>query len=247
MGYVMDSQIVAAYIGLTGVGLGILFSGIAYFWKIRAEQKRIINKILYSLLEVRHQIKLNYLSVPKMRQYYLNFLNNYFEKNHLPKNQVPKEILTAIESHFKRLISSLRMPNNHSTDKYQELITQLAGTKPLLAFKLSSIDIFSSLIETQNSYKDQLPELLTGVDFTQQIEDLSENLNDDATNQLMNEINRLIMLVTFNCGLYTFIYFYIAMKLSKKPEIKLTDEEKLAIENSLTEFLNAYVQQLTKT
>lgn len=89
--------------------------------------------------------------------------------------------------------------------------------------------------------------MLGGVEFTPQIESLTENLNDDATNKLINEINMLILLVAFNCSIYTFIYFYIAMKLSRKPEIKLTDKEKSDIENGLTEFLNLYIQQITKT
>lgn len=61
-----------------------------------------------AFLEVRYAIKLNYLTVPKMRQCYLNFLDDYFEKIHLPKKQIPKEVLTAIEQHFGKQISSLK-------------------------------------------------------------------------------------------------------------------------------------------
>lgn len=242
----MDSQIVAAYIGLTGVGVGVLFSGVAYFWKTRAEQKVIIKKILHSLLEVRHAVRLNYLTVPKMRQCYLGFLDDYFDKIHFPEKQIPNEILAAIEQHFEKQITSLKISSNYSTEKYQDLIAQLAGSKPLLAFKLSSIDVFSSLIEVQNNYNSQLPLLLNGIEFTQQIEDIADNLNDDATSQLINEINKLILLVAFNCGICDFIFFYFSMKRSKKPEFKLTDEEKLDIENGLTEFINICLQQSTK-
>jgi hypothetical protein len=243
----MDPQIVAAYIGLTGVGIGILFSGLAYFWKVRSEQKRIINKILYFLLEVRHEIKLNYLTVAKMSRYYQNLLTDFFTKRGFDITQIPKESLQPIEVHFENIISSLKTPGNYSIEKYQELIVSLAETKPLLAFKLSSINIFPSLVNQNEKYKAQLPSILNEKQFTPEVEEIANGLSDDAIHQLMNELNRLVLFVAFNCGIMTFIYFYIAIKLSRKPKISLSDAEKNEFENAMAELLAVYVQQLTKT
>ena len=91
----MDSQIIAAYIGLSGVGIGIFFSGLAYFWKVRVEQKRIINKILYFLLEVRHQINLNYLTVSKMSEFYTNLLDEFFVKHGLDPGRDREHFLSS--------------------------------------------------------------------------------------------------------------------------------------------------------
>lgn len=156
----MDSQIIAAYIGLSGVGIGIFFSGLAYFWKVRVEQKRIINKILYFLLEVRHQINLNYLTVSKMSEFYTNLLDEFFVKHGLDLSQLPRESMQAIEFHFENLISSLKTSESYSMETYQNLIVSLAETRPLLAFKLSSIDIFPSLVRQQEKYKAKLPFIL---------------------------------------------------------------------------------------
>ena len=145
------------------------------------------------------------------------------------------------------VISSLKTSESYSMETYQNLIVSLAETRPLLAFKLSSIDIFPSLVRQQEKYKAKLPFMLDENQFTPEIEKIANNLNEDAVSQLVNELNRLILLVSFKCGFLKFLYFYVAIKLYKKPKLALSKEEKDDIESAMTELLVAYAQQQAKT
>lgn len=116
---------------LIGVIVGAILSGIAGYFRSRAEHKRTIALALTDLLEIRHYISGIEVVLQAIRKRF----------------DVPAEASLTLQT----LIEQMYPLNDDVHKRYDNAISLLAGLDPLLAFHLRSKNTLPSLLSTLRS------------------------------------------------------------------------------------------------
>ncbi len=227
----MDTGIVIALIGLVGVGLGALLSGLGYFLKVRTERMKTKNIVLFHLLEIRHLIKLEYINPNELLEKYLGYCEDYFVRRGLTEHgQVPGELRELIKSHFQNLSDSVKPSMNISfINSFNDAVYSLSKDNPVLAFQLSGRERVNSLVKVQSEYIDSVNNIIIGDEVPDAVKEKIfshvASLNYDVIEDLINEIDRDIRLVSAKAGILAYFSTKSILKESKKKDVVFDPKE----------------------
>lgn len=227
----MDTNIIVSLIGLLGVGLGALLSGIGYFLKVRSDRMKTKNNVLYHLLEIRNLIKSEYVNPDELSGKYLSYCEDYFSRKGLSVDaEIPPELKSLIESHFHHLVEALRPSMDSSfVESLNDAISALAIDNPILAYQLSGRERTNDLLEVQNQYlegldKKSLPDETSDL-IRESFSNHAVSLNYDVIEDLIREVDADIRLVSKKSGISQYFSVRKILKNTKKKEVDFDPEE----------------------
>lgn len=227
----MNTDVVVALIGLTGVGLGAVLSGIAYFLKVRSERMKTKNNVLYHLLEIRHLIKSQYLDPDELSAKYLSYCEDYFFRKGLNVDSgVPSELKNLIDSHFQGIAEAIKPSMDSSFIKsLNDAVSKLAADNPALAFQLSGKERVNNLLEAQSKYLEGFNKMIfqdeTSKLIKEAISSHAARLNYDVIEDLIKDIDTDISLVSKKSGLLTYVSIRRILQDTRKVEVNIDQKE----------------------
>lgn len=221
-----------------GVFVSVLAAAIGYWVRIRSEQKKVIKRVLFHLLEIRYKAR---FLAPPSKESIKAFTQRYYaslnEKQIDLEKEIPEEVLQAVIEH---VIGQAMLDRSHfSPDfskNFRSSINQLAETYPRLAFLLhesdelglllSRVDELNSEVLTKlslnddGSMADDLPSLLQSISREGRRFNIARN----------NEgIDLLIRALSKKCGFREWSRNKKLLKLVHDDTNNLSDEEMDAI------------------
>lgn len=148
-----ESKILSSIIGLIGVGLGALFGGIGYLFKVRAEKRKNLKRVLFNLLQVWNAVRLSKLDPSEVaddfmavaRKAAISVFNVDIEHDETLRQFVVSFVHKMLSQRNHSAISSL-------SDKYNECIVALSECEPVLAFQLNNRIQLSAMLSTLDEY-----------------------------------------------------------------------------------------------
>lgn len=202
----MDGKVIAALIGLAGISLGALLSGVGYFMKSRAERLQIKRNILFHLLEIRFLLVSSYEDPRKITESYIEVCNRFFEKAGMGADEGPPEPLKMlIENHLKNVIDAVKPKIEVDfISSYESSLKDLSKDDPVLAYRLRGRENLKEFLQVQDKYISSFEEL----DLFKEnplMADVVSGHFDEASRlsmeKLISEINNDVLLVSRRCGL----------------------------------------------
>ena len=114
---------------VVGALLGWFFSQLGQWFVVRREERKAVARVLSDLLEIRHRL----LAIPKT-------VETMAEKLSLPPGD-------AVAMTMKVVLSRFLPPHEELAKRYQESVSLVAASNPILGFQLRSKDVASPLLE----------------------------------------------------------------------------------------------------
>lgn len=191
----MDTKVIAAIIGLSGLILGSLLNGVGFFLRERYQRIRIINKSIFYLIKLLH---MNF-ALKNVEQFVLEYFKMIKEHpdikelmpvNENTLNQCCHQFLTAIISPIFENV------NEEFKKKFNESIFELSTVKPVVAYELSKTSYFEALSQEINRilqkpnffaiYNDEYKD-----GFENGVKASQKHIFQEFENQIINGIKRL--------------------------------------------------------
>jgi hypothetical protein len=239
----MDTEV---FIAVLGISLGAMFSGIGYFWKIRAERLRSKRNVLFYLLEISSLVRIASFDYKELTSSYFQYCDNFFKSKGIAEDQVSlREIHLLIEHHFRDIIKSVT-PNlgKEFVDSFEEAVRNLSYDDPILAHLLRGRESVANFISVQNEYINNLlnSEAVSNLDAViTDTEDIVYDSKKLAVKELIKDINLDILLVSKECG------FFVSRKCKKIVRNHMNarfDFESLGVDRILEDLLNKFVEKI---
>lgn len=202
----MDGKVIAALIGLAGISLGALLSGIGYFMKSRAERLQVKRNVLFHLLEIRFLLVSSYEDPRKITESYIELCKRCFEKAGLGADEGPPESLKMlIENHLKNVIEAVK-PKIESDfiSSYENSLKDLSKDDPVLAYLLRGRENLKEFLQAQDEYISSFEELDLFKENPFMADVLSDQFDEasrSSMEKLISEINSDVSLVSRKCGI----------------------------------------------
>lgn len=241
----MKVSIIVALLGLVGIALGAFFSGFGYFLKIRAERLRTRNRVLYYLLEIRYLIFSENLDSAKLYAEYQRYCEDYFSRKGIAASGDLSESLEGmIKDHLKTMVGAMRP----SLDKefirdFNEASTELALDNPVLAYRLRGREKVGVILNSQRQYVesfgDKMSENVSSV-LISAASSKADEFNSEALQELLEDINADIRLVSSRCSLFT--HFLARRILAKKPKAAATIFDKKYLDPKMDSLVAALIE-----
>ncbi|MEW8223146.1 MAG: hypothetical protein AB2729_12455 [Candidatus Thiodiazotropha taylori] len=244
----MEPEIIAAFIGVGGVSLGAFFSGVGYFIRSRAHQKRTKSRVLFYLLELRFALATQMLDPSSIKDQYLAYMIDLLKKRGISGTEgIEQHLDSAISSHFSQIILTAKVPIDEKlVGSYEASLQELSIHAPIRAYRLKGREIAGKLVECQKQYMKELlsleafqPNEALG-DF---IPNKFQDLNKEASMELLRSIESEIIGLAGSIGPITFLLSYFVIR--NAPSDKL-DFNSMGIEEILDNFLEEAVEQLSR-
>lgn len=206
----METEIIVSIIGVAGVSVAALLGGVGYYLKTREE--RLINKrkVLFHLLEFRHQIEISSRDPKDISGKYFEYCKSYFSKKGLDEEgNIPDNLKDAIETLLFELVSANAPKiDNNFIQSYEDSLTKLSESDPVLAFKLRGTERKTEILEAKNKYissyndikKDQVPEPINRI-----LDQKIKKANELQNNALLKDLERDILSTAWSCSFYTWV------------------------------------------
>lgn len=231
----MDIKIVVSLISIAGIALGILASGLGYFYKVRSERLKTTKETLYYLLEFRAHFMASSCSPRDLSQEYINICEKFFKSKGIANTAPPPEIAILLNQMFQSIVDSIT-PNisNEFLIAYEASLKNLSKDNPVLAYKLRGKETYSDLFDMIRKYNEQLSNLSIVLDdidpahLNKQISDMA----DWGFNEHLGQTDADIARVAKQCDLPTRWEVRKILKKKDKPVYSLKDfkiEEKLEL------------------
>ncbi|MBL4276335.1 hypothetical protein H8F10_00230 [Vibrio fluvialis] len=237
----MDIKIVVALISIAGIALGILASGLGYFYKVRSERLKTTKETLYYLLEFRAHFMASSCSPRDLSQEYISICEKFFRKKGVVNTAPPPEIIILINQMFQTVVSSIT-PNisNEFLIAYETSLKNLSKDNPVLAYKLRGKEAYSDLFDMIRKYNEQLSNLSLVQDDIDPAH-LNKQISDTADwgfNEHLGQTDADIARVAKRCDLLTRWEVRKILKKKDKPVHSLNSFEveaklELVLENLL--------------
>jgi hypothetical protein len=202
----MDGKVIAALIGLAGISLGALLSGIGYFMKSRAERLQVKRNVLFHLLEIRFLLVSSYEDPRKITESYIELCKRCFEKAGLGADEGPPESLKMlIENHLKNVIEAVK-PKIESDfiSSYENSLKDLSKDDPVLAYRLRGRENLKEFLQAQDEYISSFEELDLFKENPFMADVLSDQFDEasrSSMEKLILDINSDVSLVSRKCGI----------------------------------------------
>lgn len=210
----MESKLyVLSIVSIIGIFLTALFSSIGYFYKVRSEKKKSIRKTLYLLLEIRYSLSLELISASKVKSNHMSSLNEVLLKrgiklsdHEIDQSNVFTPIIDSQLDNIKE--SKFSDIDDDFITAFEESLSQLSESFPVLAYKLKGKDKLKNLSKLKNTsimkLKHLLPEEnLKGVedDFWPFLEGF---LKERLKHHLLDSFNKPILMLAEELGKKTY-------------------------------------------
>ncbi|HNA81418.1 MAG TPA: hypothetical protein PLL19_01815 [Thiobacillaceae bacterium] len=244
----MEPEVVAAFIGIGGISLGALFSGLGYLIRSRSDQRKIKSRVLFYLLEIRFALATQMLDPGSLKEQYLAYIDELLKKKGLAGEGGIEQLLeAAISNHFSEIVSVAKVPIDEKlVSAYEASLQELSLYAPIRAYQLKGQELAGKLVDCQERYL----ESILSLEAFQPNEELGDfmpkklhALNEKALTELLSSIESEIHGLAASIGAFTFIRSYIATR--KKP-LSNPDFSKMGIEQPLDEFFEGVMQQQTR-
>lgn len=193
---------------LVTVLIPLLAASIAYLIRTNTEQTRVVKKVLYYLLEIRH--KTRFLEpLPKEQfekfasEYCQELKNNGIEGEALPPPETLRQIMEWV---FNQITQQQAALTPEFIKNYQSTLETLAGTQPVLAFVLNGSEQLSGLMQNLEALNaDVLRKLPYDEDEPIDIEEVIQAINHESkegnVRVVREPIDQLIRCVSWKCGI----------------------------------------------
>ena len=137
---------------IVGTIIGALLATLGYFYKTRKEQQRTLKKALFHLLEIWYTIRIpTLLNAKFLLQHYANAFRNRFpnveisnEDEALMGKLMGQQIGIFLKHAYQKPI--------HLSSSYQEVIQNLSGDAPILAFELNGNSNLQTALASLDQY-----------------------------------------------------------------------------------------------
>jgi hypothetical protein len=140
----MDTTIIAAIIGLSGLFLGSLLNGVGFFLRERYQRLRIVNKSIFYLLKLLHMNS----ALKSTEQFVLEY--SQMLKEHPDTKELMSVNENALSQYCIQFLTAIINPIFHNVNeefkqKFNDSIFELSNVKPVVAYELSKTSYFEAL------------------------------------------------------------------------------------------------------
>lgn len=207
----MDSNIIAAIIGLSGVSLGAFFGGVGYYLKSRGERLQSKRAVLYHLLEIRFSLSFSYMDPEKAEKESLKYCDSFFKKKDLDFkwHQIPDDLNVLVRKKIQDSFQVIK-PRIDSAfiNSYQESISVLCKSDPILAYSLKDKDQVIDVMRLQHEYISNLSKL-ESIDESSQEFQLAISIMQSARIQQLkrkvDDVSSDVLRVAWDCSFFTWM------------------------------------------
>lgn len=195
----MDSNLLAVIGTLGGVSLGFILNEIAGLWKQRREDRRLLRRALFRLIDLHHTIS------PFDSEQVSLALHNWIQSK--DPNSADKIDPIELNSMFKNVIETFVTPIKLESlddmkESYEKAVLDIAEIYPLLAFSLSGRSRYPSVMDRYfESVSPLLPQ--ENINYEKSSEVLISATKNILNNQLRNTLENDIRKVAKKIGLWT--------------------------------------------
>jgi hypothetical protein len=204
----MDIKILIALITLTGIFATALFGLIAYFYKVRQEEKKSAKMVLYLLLELRHSLIKATFDPNEATQFYIKHcvdkLRNKGAKD-ISEKDFPDEIKATLVLFFTQVLGSLKTDvKERLLEPYEQALTELAKINPVLAYRLNGHDKLELLIPHTESHIENVQSVISPAlkeEWAKSVmKNTSKSVSTDIIQRLCDNLEADVLLVAKSCS-----------------------------------------------
>ena len=213
---------------IIGTLLGALISSIGYLYNRRSEKKKVLNKALFSLLELWWQLNkvsnINLLNVIEIAKERLQK-----EKPNLTIGELPVELINKLS----RLLKNYYIQNDYNLKSdtlenvFQQTLTEICNYSPILAFDLNKNHSLKNVLTKFDDYMKLVIDEFQ-IESPEDISKLNKTITDQLVDTLMIDtlktLEKDIKKLAFKCGIYK---YYGTRKILRKKRDREIDKELL--------------------
>lgn len=238
----MEVEVIVALIGIGGVALASTLGGLGYFLRTRSERLESRRVVLFYLLEIRHAFLANIFEPTDVLKQYLAYCDNFFEKNGMGgSDELPADIKDLILRHLEASRDMVQHKlEEEIISPFIDSLNELSKQAPLMAFKIRGKESIGKLISLHNSYADgvQKTESVAAIPLLSQVmASQFDSLKNTNISDLNNELNQVIRMVAWSCGVFSYFECRKILMDDVKSEIDFS-------EMGLDKFLNDFMEAL---
>ncbi|WP_432464069.1 MULTISPECIES: hypothetical protein [unclassified Agarivorans] len=207
----MDPKIIAALIGSVGIFFAALLGYVGFFFKSRLEIKKSARKVLFILLEIRHQTIRSMFDPKNATKNYLEYISTKVEDRGYPMGDISADnpLHKMITTHFENLSTTLKEDmHTKLLEPYDDSLAEFATINPILAYRLRGKEKLEKVIShSQNyveNYKSEIELQVAETSFKNVIFNSSNNLLEESITELVKDLDCDILLLAKYCGLRDF-------------------------------------------
>lgn len=207
----MDSNIIAAIIGLSGVSLGALFGGVGYYLKSRAERLQSKRAVLYHLLEIRFSLSFSAIDPEKAEKECLEYCDSFFKKKGLDFNghQIPDDLNFLVKKKIQDSFQATKPRIDTAfIESYQESLNLLCKSDPILAYSLKDKDQVIDVTRLQQEYISNFSKLAS-IDENSKEFQLAISIMQSAISQQLkhkvDDVSSDVLRVAWDCSFFTWM------------------------------------------
>lgn len=239
----MDSNIIAAIIGLSGVSLGALFGGVGYYLKSRAERLQSKRAVLYHLLEIRFSLSFSAIDPEKAEKECLEYCDSFFKKRGIDfkRDQIPVDLNVLVSKKIQDSLQAIK-PRIDSTfiNSYQESLNILSKSDPILAYSLKDKDQVIDVMRLQHEYIANFSKLGSVDEGSKEFQIAISYMQSTISQQLKSKVDDLssdALRVAWDCSFLTWMNCKRVFKRECMPSFNIE-------ESGIPEYLEFFFDKL---
>lgn len=201
------------FFGILGTTLSALFAAWAYYAKIRYEHRRATRVVLYYVLELHHVAARWNESTVKFPKAYLEKCNSILKQRNLKLSESDHQVIEVALSALLRqtAIGEIERSIKDMSAPYLKALEDLSKENPILAFRLKGREGFDKPSRFVQDYADRESAKRTK-ESLEELNFLKVESEDFIRGIAARELQNAVLLVAWNCGLWTYWKCKILMK-----------------------------------
>jgi len=203
----MDPKITAALIGSFGIFLSASLAYVGFAYKSRLEIKRSARKVLFLLLEIRHETIRSMFDPKDAADKYFEYMSERMEEKGYPmgdadSNNPLREVITT---HFENMFSAMKVDiHTRLLEPFDDSLSEFSTINPVLAYRLRGKEKLEKLISHthtyEQNYKNEIESQIKQTWLKDAIFNSTSDLKEETLAELVEDLDSDILILAKYCG-----------------------------------------------
>ncbi|WP_269538007.1 hypothetical protein [Cerasicoccus fimbriatus] len=217
------------------IPISILTATGTYYFRTRAEEKRMAKRVLFYLLELRYSLRISNTPIPQsFLDEFLQIFKDSFREHGIESDEEFDQAFQKISGLINQMLSSIfrqfgMLPEAFQSSFYSAL-DQLSERDPVAAYKLSGSTNIKILISSLESYQREAESIFEELMFHPAIQEYKVEAHQGNVVQQLDELDDTIRWLAWRCSART---RWHVRKSLQKPNLKINDADRKQIKNQI--------------
>ena len=217
---------------IIGTVIGGILSSMGYLYQKRAERKKKLNQVLYTMLEVWHIV---FVAMKFRNGYVWEQLQGYLAHNgiHIPETDeyidefIRKQSIALLDDLIER---RKNVTGKDFHEKYNEALHDISSTYPILAYEISRNQSVEKILEFLDSYFDKAKHFAANEEEQKFASILKNKLKNKMSEESIDKLEKDLFKVAWKSGFWNW--------MKTKSKVKNKKNQRIYDEGNFNEIIN---------